>query len=112
MYCTTLYLHKQIIVFVRRSLSLLLFVSLLLYPFSVTQEQEVWHEDLVPWRARGLPRRRRRRAGVSRLHFLKRRGMVLFCRLGLMAVLLVWSGWPQQQPLSTTTAPMVGDRYG
>ena len=100
MYCTTLYLHRQIIVFIRRSLSLLLFVSLLLYPFSVTQEQEVWHEDLVPWPARGWPRRRCRRARVGRVHFLKRRGMVLFCRLGLMAVLLVWSGWPQQQPLS------------
>jgi len=99
MYCTTLYLHKQIIVFIRRSLCLLLFVSLLLYPLSVTQEQEVWHEDLVLWRARGWPRRRCRRARVRRLHFLKRRGMVLLCRLGLMAVLLVRSGWPQRQPL-------------
>jgi len=26
--------------------------------------------------------------------------MVLLCRLGLIAALLVWSGWPQQQPLS------------
>jgi transposase-like protein len=26
--------------------------------------------------------------------------MVLLCRLSLMAVLLVWSGWPQRQPLS------------
>ena len=100
MYCTTLYLHKQIIVFIRRSLSLLLFVSLLLYPLSVTQEQEVWHEDLVPWRARGWRRRRCRRARVRRLHFLKRRGMVLLCRLALMAVLLVRSGWLERQPLS------------
>jgi len=99
MYCTTLYLHKQIIVFTRRSLCLLLFVSLLLYPLSATQEQEVWHEDLVLWPARGWPRRRCRRAKVSRIHFLKRRGMVLLCRLGLMAVLLVRSGWPQRQPL-------------
>jgi hypothetical protein len=89
MYCTTLYLHKQITVFMRRSLSLWLLVSLLLYAFSVSQEQEVWHEGLVPWRVRGW-----------RLHFLKRRGMVLLCRLGLMAVLLMRSGWPQRQPLS------------
>jgi transposase-like protein len=26
--------------------------------------------------------------------------MALLCRLGLMAVLLVWNGWPQRQPLS------------
>ena len=100
MYCTTLYLHKQIIVFMRSSLSLLLLVSLLLYPLAVTQEQEVWHEDLVPWRARGWRCRRCRRARVWRLHLLKRRGMVLLCRLGLMAVLLVRSGWPERQPLS------------
>ena len=100
MYCTTLYLHKQIIVFIRRSLSLLLLVSLLLYPFSVTQEQEVWHEDLVPWGTRVWHRRRCRRARVRRLHFLKRRAMVLLCRLGLMAVLLVRSGWLERQPLS------------
>jgi len=99
MYCTTLYLHKQV-VFIRRSLSLLLFVSLLLYPLSVTQEQEVWHEVLVPWGTRGWRRRRCRRVRVRHLHFLKRRGMVLLCRLSLMAVLLVWSGWPQRQPLS------------
>ena len=73
----------------RRSLSLLLLVSLLLYPLSVSQEQEVWHEDLVPWGTRGWRRRRCRRVRVSRLRFLKRRGMVLLCRLSLMAVLLV-----------------------
>ena len=100
MYCTTLHLHKQIIVFIRRSLFLFLFVSLLLYPLSVTQEQEVWHENLVPWRAGGRFRRRCRPTRVSGLHFLERRGMVLLCRLGLMAILLVWSGWPQRQPLS------------
>jgi transposase-like protein len=100
MYCITLHLHKQIVVLIRRSLLLFLLVSLLLCRLSGTQEQEVWHEDLLPWRARGLPRRRCRRARVSRVHFLKRRGMVLLCRLGLMAVLLMWSGWPQRQPLS------------
>jgi transposase-like protein len=100
MYCTTLYLHKQIVVFIRRSLCLLLLVSLLFYPLTVTEEQEVWHEDLVPWRARGWLRRRCRWARAWRFHLLKRRGMVLLCRVGLMAVLLVRSGWPQRQPLS------------
>lgn len=100
MYCITLHLHKQIIVIIHRSLFLLLLVSLLLYPFCLTQEQEVWHENLVPWRAGGRVRRRRRRTRVSRFHFLKRRRMVLLCRLGLMTVLLAWSGWGQRQPLS------------
>jgi hypothetical protein len=68
MYCITLHLHKQIIVIIYRSLFLLLFVSLLLYPFSLAQEQEVWHENLVPWRAGGRVRRRCRRTRVSGLH--------------------------------------------
>ena len=100
MYCTTLYLYKQITIFMRPSLSLLLLVSLLLYPLCVSQQQEVWHEDLVPWRVRGWTRRRCRRVRSWRLRFLKRRGLVLLCRLGLMLVLLVRSGWLERQSLS------------
>ena len=32
--------------------------------------------------------------------FVARRGWVLLCRLGLVAGLLLWSGWPQRQPVS------------
>ena len=105
MYCTTLYLHKRIY----RCLSLLLVVSLLVQIFPSTgpgysglpQEQEVWDEALVSWLKRKWCRRRYRRYRLAgRLHFLRRRGMALLCRLGLMAVLLVWNGWPQRQPLS------------
>ncbi len=34
-----------------------------------------------------------------RFAFLIRRGKVLLCRLGFVAVLLMWNGWPQRQPL-------------
>lgn len=97
MYCTTLHLHKRIIY---RCVSLLLLASLLLYPFSPTQAQEVWHEELVTWPSRRQSRRRCRRKMVRRYHFLGRWGLILLCRLGLMAALLLWSGWPQRQRLS------------
>ena len=121
MYCTTLFFKKRIY----RCLSLLLVISLLFQVFpsirfhfdwaqykrqaqpdgsgysSLTQEREVWDEMLVSWLRRKWSRRRyHRRILVGRLHFLKRRGMILLCRLGLMAALLIWSGWPQRQPLS------------
>jgi transposase-like protein len=97
MYCTTLHLHKRIIY---RCLSLLLLTSLLLYPFSPTQAQEVWHEERVPWPSGRQSRRRCRRKMVRRCHFLGRWALILLCRLGLMAGLLLWSGWPQRHFLS------------
>ena len=106
MYCTTLLFQKRI---VYRCFCLLLLISLLFHAFpwtrsghsSLSQEQEVWDEALVSWlRRRGSRRRYRRHTVVGRLRFLKRRGVVLLCRLGLLAGLLVWSGWPQRWPLS------------
>lgn len=103
MYCTTLFFQKRIY----HCLSFLLVISLLFQALPWTRSgysslpQEVWDERLVSWVSR-------RRSGcryhchtwVGRLHFLKRRGMVLLCRLGLVTMLLVWSGWWQRQPLS------------
>jgi transposase-like protein len=106
MYCTTLLFQKRI---VYRCFSLLLLVSLLFHAFpatrsghsSLSQEQEVWDEALVSWlRRRGARRRYRRHTVVGRLRFLKRWGVVLLCRLGLMAGLLMWSGWGQWWSLS------------
>jgi transposase-like protein len=37
---------------------------------------------------------------VRRFGFLGRWSLILLCRLGLMAALLLWSGWPQRQFLS------------
>jgi transposase-like protein len=105
MYCTTLLFQKRIIY---RCFCLLLLISLLCHAFpsthsghsSLSQEQEVWDEGAVSWlRRRGVRRRYRRPTVVGRLRFLKRRGVVLLCRLGLMAGLLVWSGWWQRWSL-------------
>ena len=98
MYCTTLHLQKRI---VYRCFCLLLLISLLFHVFSLRQEWEVWDEALVPGMRRQWSRRRYRgHIVVGRLCLLKRRGWVLFCRLGLVAALLVWSGWPQRWSLS------------
>ncbi|MGD9148384.1 MAG: hypothetical protein PVI80_22665, partial [Anaerolineae bacterium] len=97
MYCTTLHFDKRIIY---RCLSLLLLVGLLLYPFSLSQAQEVWHEELVAWSTRRWSRCRHHRIVVRRFGFLRRWGLSLLCRLGLIAGLLLWSGWPQRQFLS------------
>ena len=97
MYCTTFHLQKRT---VYRCLSLLLLIGLLFQSFTPFQGHEVWDETLLLW-----PRRRRwfrlgRRSGMTCLDFVKRRGWVLLCRLGLVAALLVWSGWSQRGPLS------------
>jgi transposase-like protein len=96
MYCTTLFIHKRIIYC---CVFWLLLASLLLYPFSPTQAQEVWHEELVTWPTKRWSRHRHRMV-VCRFGFLGRWSLILLCRLGLMAGLLWWSGWPQQQFLS------------
>jgi transposase-like protein len=96
MYCITFYLQKRV---VYRCLSLLLLIGLLLQCFTPLQGREVWDEALLPWSKRCWFRRRRH-SGINGLDLLKRRGRVLFCRLGLVAALLVWNGWPQRWPLS------------
>lgn len=96
MYCTTFHLQKRA---VYRCLSLLLLIGLVLQSFTPLQGREAWDEALLPWWRRCWIRRRCR-SGITRLDLLKRRGWVLFCRLGLVAALLVWSGWSQRWPLS------------
>ena len=96
MYCTTFHLQKRT---VYRCLSLLLLIGLLLQSLTPLQNREVWDEALLVWPRRHWFRRCRR-PGINCLDFLKRRGLVVLCRLGLMAVLLVWSGWWQCWPLS------------
>ncbi|MFC2037767.1 hypothetical protein ACFLYD_07390, partial [Chloroflexota bacterium] len=94
MYCTTLQRKKRIMY---RCVSLLLLASLLIYPFSPILTHEVWHEELVLWPIRRGPHRRYRRAIECRFPSLRQWGLILLCRLGLMAALLLWSGWPQRQ---------------
>ena len=98
MHCTTLFFQKRI---VYRGLCLLILISLLVQLFHLPQEGVAWDRALVPWRRRRRVRRRYRRVAlVSRVRYVTRRGGVLLCRLGLMAVLLVRSGWLRRQPLS------------
>lgn len=102
MYCTTLHFEKRIIY---RCLFLILSIGLLLQSLAPLQSQEMWDETLLPparsrRRIRRRRRRRRCRHSSTRFAFLRRRGEVLLCRLGFVAVLLAWNGWPQRQPLA------------
>ncbi|MEA3340616.1 MAG: hypothetical protein U9R15_11670, partial [Chloroflexota bacterium] len=90
MYCTALHLKNRVLY---RSLSLILVIGLLLQGLApLLPEQEVWDERLFPLtrRRRYVRRRRRYRFGIA--HVLALRSSVLFCRLILVAALLVWSG--------------------
>jgi len=58
---------------------------------------QVWDEALVPWPRKRCPLRYRRYRQAW-LALLAQQAKVLLCRVGLVAVLLVWSGWPQCQP--------------
>ncbi len=87
---STLHLKNRVLC---RSLSLTLVIGLLLQCFTpLLPEREVWDEKLCPGVRRGrYVYRRRYRFGVVRV--LTLRSGVLFCRLALVAALLVWSGW-------------------
>jgi len=80
----------------------MLLLGLLLQAISPFPGQEVWDETLLCGLRSGrwFRRLRRCRQGIMGLGLLSRRGGVLLCRGGLVAVLLVWSGWPQRWPLA------------
>jgi len=80
----------------------MLLVGLLFQAFSPLPGQAVWAETLLggPRSRRWFRRRRGCRYGIMGLGFLTRRGGVLVCRVGLVAALLVWSGWPQRWPVA------------
>ena len=79
-------------------LCLVLVVSLFVQSCTPEPDHPVWDADLV----HGVSKRRsgvRGRAAIARrVHVVKRRGLVMLCRMGLMSVLLVWSGWGKQWP--------------
>jgi transposase-like protein len=80
---------------------LLLLIALLLQcaiPFPAV-ERAVWDEALVRWTSKRCRRWNRRYRQACRA-FLTQRSKVLLCRVGLVAALLLWNGWPQQQPWS------------
>jgi len=97
MYCTIVHIEKRI---GYCGLCLLLVIGVLLHACTAGQEDGLWDEGLHSWTRRARSRRGASSALVGRFRALKRRGMVLACRMGLMAVLLVWSGWGRQHPWS------------
>ena len=97
MNCITLHIEKRI---GYRGLCLLVLISLLNYSCTLSQDHLVWDEELVSWVGKGRSRKRYGSAIARRLHIVKRRGLVMLCRLGLLTVLLVWSGWGQHWPQS------------
>ena len=97
MYCTTVHVDKRI---GYCGLCLLLLIGLVLHTCSAGQEDGLWDEGLHSWTRQARSRRSGNCALVGRFHALKRRGIVLVCRTGLMTVLLVWSGWGRQRPWS------------
>ena len=97
MNCTTLHLEKRI---GYRGLCLLLLVGLFVQTCTSEQDHPVWDADLVIWVSRWRSGGRYRSAIAHRLHIVKRRGLVMLCRMGLMSVLLAWSGWGRHWPRS------------
>ena len=103
MHHTAFHLQKRV---VYRCFALLLLIGLLFHTVAFPLETEVWDETSTPglsrkrFRRRRHRRRRQRQFPGGRSHFLLWHGVVLLSHLGLMTVLLVWSGWPQRRPLS------------
>ena len=97
MNCTTLLFEKRI---GYQGLCLLLLIGLLFQTCVSDHDHLVWDAERVTWARKRRSRVRYRSAIAGRLHIVKRRGLVTLCRMGLMSVLLVWSGWEQRWPRS------------
>jgi hypothetical protein len=97
MNCTTLHLEKRI---GYHGLCLVVLVGLLVQTCIPEQDRPVWDADLVIQVSKRRSGVRYRAAIAGRVQIVKRRGLVMLCRLGLMSVLLVWSGWGQYWPRS------------
>jgi len=97
MNCTTVHIKKRI---GYRGLRLLLLVGLLVQTCTPDQDHLAWDVELVAWVRKRRSRVRYGSAIARRLHMVNRRVLVMLCRMGLMGVLLVWSGWGQRRPRS------------
>jgi hypothetical protein len=83
-----------------RGLCLLVLIGLLNYSYTLDQDHPVWDEELVTWVSKRWSRMCTGSAIGRRVQVVKRRMLVLLCRVGLMSVLLVWSGWVRHWPRS------------
>ncbi len=103
------------------SLTVLL-LSMLMFHSGLSQagsSYAAWEAGLVPWSYRGKKCRRGRSQGVCP-GLLRRRLLVLSCRVGLVGLLLVWSGWGQQGseswlllgvPIGVSVWPLLWQRW-
>lgn len=99
MHCSTSHFKNRILY---RCLSILLLIGLMLRSTTPLQSHEVWDESLLFRKKSKHWLHRRSCDDRVRLAFLTRRGKALLCRLSLVAVLLMRSGWSQRQPLTWT----------
>jgi hypothetical protein len=97
MNCTPLHIEKQIVC---RSLCVLVLMGLLIYTCTAGPDHLVWDEELVLWARRCRTRRGSRAVLAGRVQVVRRRAVVMLSRMGLLTVLLVWSGWGQHWPTS------------
>ena len=97
MNCITLHIEKRI---VYRGLCLLVLIGLLNYACTLGPDHPVWDEEQVSWVRRWRTRSRCRAVLAGVVQVVKRRVLVMLSRVGLMTVLLVWSGWGQHWPRS------------
>jgi hypothetical protein len=97
MNCTTLQLEKRI---GYRGLCLLLLVGLVVQAWAPERDPPIWDADLAIGVSKQRSRVGHRSMIAQRLRIVKRRMVVMLCRMGFMTVLLMWSGWGQHWPRS------------
>ena len=95
MNCTPLHLEKRI---VHRGFCLLVLIGLLNYACTPSPDHPLWDEEMVCRVRRWRTWRCSSAVFAGRVQVVKRRMRVMLCRLGLMSLLLVWSGWGQHWP--------------
>ena len=97
MNCTPWHIKKRI---VYRGFCLLVLIGLLNYVWTLGPGHPLWDEGLVCRERRWRTRRGSSVALAGRVPVVKRRVRVMFYRMGLMSLLLVWSGWGEHWPRS------------
>jgi transposase-like protein len=110
MYCTPLHDKRPTFYW---CLSFMLVMGLLFYQLCDQEDGESWDEMLLlrqGWQLR-LGRLCRRGRWVVGFTMVMRRGRVWLCRTGLIAILLVWSGWWRRHPLSWVVLGLPGVDY-
>jgi hypothetical protein len=97
MYCMPLHVKKPVLF---SSLAFILVIGLLSHMILYHECGERWDETLLLQQRRRLRRQRLgRNCPMVWSLIVRRRGYALLCRVGLISILLVWSGWVRRHPL-------------